>query len=59
MTRDEAKERLNIPIQSTTYPYDLIDKIYDEFEKELSDYKEMVNWMEENSNGSLCDYYNR
>lgn len=42
-----------------------IDKIYDSFEaelkaknEELKELKDMKEWIEENSNSSLCDYYN-
>ena len=32
--------------------------IKSDLEKELKEYKDMIEWMELNSNASLCDYYN-
>ena len=40
----------------------LLDKMNEEMislRKELQEYENMVEWIEENSNNGLCDYYNR
>lgn len=33
-------------------------KVNSDLEKELKEYKDMIEWMELNSNSGLCDYYN-
>lgn len=35
-----------------------INPYINELEKELEEYRKMIEWMELNSNTSLCDYYN-
>lgn len=40
---------------------DIVNRVYKEVEDEITElqhYKNMVEWMEENSNISICDYYN-
>ena len=35
--------------------YETIEK----YEAKIKEYEDMILWMEENSNTSLCDYYNK
>ena len=38
---------------------EMLDETIERYELKIKEYKEMINWMEQNSNTSLCDYYNR
>ena len=56
MTKEQAIQGylMNIPKVVAEMLYNTIEK----YEKKIKEYEEMINWMEENSNTSLCDYYN-
>ena len=72
MTRDEAKQNtwrahcnfddprkaIHIVIDQIFDEHDLEMKAKDEEIERLKEFEEMVEWMELNSNRSLCDYYN-
>jgi len=64
MTREKALNNIvvkNHPRYSLILQQ-LVNNIFDHFkplEKELAEHREMITWMEDNSNQSLCDYYNR
>ena len=38
---------------------EMLYETIERYEAKIKEYKEMVEWMEENSNTSLYDYYNR
>ena len=46
---------MNSPKVVAEMLYETIER----YEAKIKEYKEMVEWMEENSNTSLYDYYNR
>ena len=57
MTKEQAIEvyLMNKPQVVAEMLYDTITR----YEAKIKEYEEMINWMEENSNTSLCDYYNK
>jgi hypothetical protein len=64
MTREQAKEKILLSSRYTRNQADIllfqtIDKIFDYFEQRIAELEEMIDWMENYSNQSLCDYYNR
>ena len=46
---------MNSPKVVAEMLYETIER----YEAKIKEYKDMVDWMEENSNTSLYDYYNR
>ena len=56
MTKEQVMETylMNKPQVVAEMLYETIER----YEKKIKEYEEMINWMEENSNTSLCDYYN-
>ena len=59
MTKEQDVEvyLMNKPQVIAEMLYETIETI-ERYEKKIKEYEEMINWMEENSNTSLCDYYN-
>ena len=57
MTKEQIVQGylMNSPKVVAEMLYETIER----YEAKIKEYKEMVEWMEENSNTSLCDYYNR
>lgn len=53
----ETKRSMNNVINRLNDYLNLLN-IKSNLEKELKEYKDMIEWMELNSNASLCDYYN-
>ena len=57
MTKEQIVQGylMNSPKVVAEMLYETIER----YEAKIKEYKGMVEWMEENSNTSLCDYYNR
>ena len=57
MTKEQVVQGylMNSPKVVAEMLYETIER----YEAKIKEYKEMVEWMEENSNTSLRDYYNR
>ena len=57
MTKEQIVQGylMNSPKVVAEMLYETIER----YEAKIKEYKEMIEWMEENSNTSLCDYYNR
>lgn len=57
MTKEQVVQGylMNSPKVVAEMLYETIER----YEVKIKEYKEMIEWMEENSNTSLCDYYNR
>lgn len=57
MTKEQIIETylMNKPQVVAEMLYETIER----YEKKIKEYEEMINWMEENYNDSLCDYYSR
>ena len=53
----ETKRSMNNVINRLEDCLNLL-KVNSDLEKELKEYKDMIEWMELNSNSGLCDYYN-
>ena len=56
MTKEQVIETylMNKPQVVAEMLYETIEK----YEAKIKEYEDMILWMEENSNTSLCDYYN-
>lgn len=64
MTKQEVIDHLAaIGGFDTSYSYgnmkSCIEQVFNEFEIKIQAYKDMIEWMDKNSNSSLYDYYNR
>ncbi len=57
MTKEQIVQGylMNSPKVVAEMLYETIER----YEAKIKEYKDMIEWMEENSNTSLCDYYNR
>ena len=57
MTKEQIVQGylMNSPKVVAEMLYETIER----YEAKIKEYKEMLEWMEQNSNTSLCDYYNR
>ena len=57
MTKEQIIETylMNKPQVVAEMLYETIER----YEKKIKEYEEMINWMEENYNDSLCNYYSR
>ena len=57
MTKEQVVQGylMNSPKVVAEMLYETIER----YEAKIKEYKEMIEWMEQNSNTSLCDYYNR
>lgn len=68
MTRKKFLTIWKEEVNDLSDAYNLLDQILDEYKSELEakdkeierlkEFEKMVEWMEQNSNSSLCDYYN-
>ena len=57
MTKEQVIQGylMNSPKVVAEMLYETIER----YEAKIKEYKDMIKWMEQNSNTSLCDYYNR
>ena len=57
MTKEQVVQGylMNSPKVVAEMLYETIER----YEAKIKEYKDMIEWMEQNSNTSLCDYYNR
>ena len=57
MTKEQVVQGylMNSPKVVAEMLYETIER----YEIKIKEYEDMIKWMEQNSNTSLCDYYNR